>query len=173
MVSVMKIASVFLFVCLFACQDSIVKTTVNEENKTQELVTYQDIEDIRFTEFLPDPKVLKEISNWEKYNELDRVVQDVKSANLSFFRANSEIVSTLMEELKTTIPESMNSPQVFSRVIALETKVFKLESTVNLSNVEKKQMLESINEFLIAFSNLNLQMNKKIEKESQKIIKPN
>lgn len=169
----MKIISIFLIVCLFACQNSVEQTSAKDESKSYELITKQDVENIRFTEFLPDAKVLKEIGGWEKYNELERIVKDVKNANFSFFRDNNEIVSTLMQELKTTIPESINSPQVFSRVIALETKVFKLESTVNLSNVEKKQMLEVLQEFLTAFSNLNLQMNKKLEKESQNIQRPN
>ena len=168
-----KIISIFLFICLFACHDSVEQTTIKAESKSYELVTKQDVEDIRFIEFLPDAKVLKEIDSWEKYNEVERIVDDVKNANFSFFKDNNEIVNTLMEELKSTIPEGINSPQVFSRVIALETKVFKLESTVNLSNVEKKQILETLQEFLMAFSNLNLQMNKKIEKESQNIQKPN
>jgi len=57
-------------------------------------------------------------------------------------------------------------------LIALETKIYKLESAISLSNTTTKTLMSSIKEVLVSFSNLNLQMNKKIERESQKIKKP-
>lgn len=169
----MKLVSIFILLCFFSCKDSSNQIVVDSQNTQKQLVTKLDVENIKYIEFLPDSKVNKEISNWEKYHELERIVDDVKSANFSFFKENSEIVSTLMEELKSTIPETINSPQVFSRMIALETKVFKLESVVNLSKTQKETTIEIVKEFFIAFSNLNLQMNKKVEKESQNIRRPN
>ena len=119
-----------------------------------------------------DAKVQKVIGSWEKYTEFQKVILDVKVANLSFFRDNNEILTVLIDELKTTIPEMVNTPQVMARIIALETTLYKLESNVNLSNAKKETVISAVKEFLIAFSNLNLQMNKKLEKESQNIQKP-
>ena len=170
----MKFISILFFICLVSCQDSNKQNVeVNTEQNPQTLISQTDIENLKYIEFLPDTKVKKQISGWEKYNELDRIVEDVKDANLSFFKSNSEIVNTLCEELKSTIPESMNTPQIFSRIVALETKIFKLENFVNQSNAQKEYVLDAVKEFLIAFFNFNLQMNKKIEKESQNIQKPN
>ncbi|WP_104734915.1 hypothetical protein [Hanstruepera ponticola] len=170
----MKFVRFLFFICLISCQDSNKQDVeVNIEQNSQTLISQADIENLKYIEFLPDIKVKKQISGWEKYSELDRIVEDVKAANLSFFKGNSEIVNALCEELKSTIPESMNTPQIFSRVVALETKIFKLENFANQSNPKKELVLGAVEEFLIAFSNFNLQMNKKIEKESQNIQKPN
>lgn len=168
----MRLVSFFILLSFFSCNNSN-NQEVNDTAINQiELVSKADVAEIDYIEFLPDSKVMREIGNWEKYQEINRIVQDVKNANVSFFRSNSEIINTLIEELKTSIPNAVDSPQVQSRMIALETKMFKLESVVNLSNVEKNTLIEAISEFLMAFSNLNLQMNKKIEKESQNIVKP-
>ena len=168
----MRLVSFFILLSFFSCNNSN-NQEVNDTAINQiELVSKADVAQIDYIEFLPDSKVKREIGSWEKYQEIDRIVQDVKNANVSFFRSNSEMINTLIEELKTSIPNAVDSPQVQSRMIALETKMFKLESVVNLSNVEKNTLIEAISEFLMAFSNLNLQMNKKIEKESQNIVKP-
>jgi hypothetical protein len=50
--------------------------------------------------------------------------------------------------------------------------MLKLEGVVNLSNPDKKEVLLIVRDFLAAFSNLNLQINKKFERESQNIEKP-
>lgn len=168
----MKLAIILIVFCLFACKDIKDQADVVDSVQHVELINKQDVEKLKYVEFLPDAKVLKIIGNWDKYEELNLIVQDVKNANLSFFKANNEIVSTLTQELKTTVPERINSPQVMSRIIALETKIFKLESAVNLSKIDKDSTIESVKEFLVAFSNFNLQMNKKIEKESQNIQRP-
>ena len=54
----------------------------------------------------------------------------------------------------------------------METKFLKLESLVNLSTTSKTELIANIQDFLIAFSNLNLQMNKKIENDNIIIERP-
>jgi len=162
-----------VFLATSCMDDSTKKVETKLQQESEEILNKGDIDGLKYIEFLPDQKVVKQISGWEKYSELDRLIIDVKNANFSFFRDNAEILNTFCEELISTIPKGMNTPQINSRVIVLQTKLFKLESVVGLSNVNKKQLLESVKELLIAFSNLNLQMNKKVEKESQNIRKPN
>ena len=158
---------------MLSCQNSDSNTdAVSTENTIEELVSKADIKALQYTNFMVDKKVEKTITNWEKYRELNLVITDVKGGNLSFFKSNNDVLATLNMELKTTIPDAINSPFVMARVIAVETKMYKLESEVNLSNPSKERILESVKELVTAFSNLNLQMNKQIEKESQRIQKP-
>ena len=161
-----------LLVC-FACQNSN-ESSLEETSKNEitELITKEDVQSLSYVEFIVDAKVEKAIGGWEKYNELQKAIVDIKDANLTFFRDNTEIVAALIKELKTTIPEKVNSPHVMARIIALDTKLFKLESNVNLDNPKQENVLSAVAEVLIAFSNLNLQMNKKLEKEAQNIQKP-
>ncbi|TYB78569.1 hypothetical protein [Bizionia myxarmorum] len=169
----MKYICLLFVLCLFSCKDTESEIqTLPADNAISELITKEDLASIKYADFIADPKVENMITGWAKYNELQSVILDIKAGNLSFFKDNKQIVSTLNFELKSTIPETLKTPLIIARVVAVETKVFKLESAVNLSNPEKEVVLESVKELLVAFSNLNLQMNKQVEKESQQIIKP-
>lgn len=169
----MKNICLILVLCLMSCLNTDSETSqLPKENAINELVTKEDVKALKYTEFIADAKVEKAINGWAKYNELKSVILDIKSGNLLFFKSNKQIVATLNNELKSTIPEAIDSPLILSRVIAVETKLYKLEGVVNLSNPTKETILESVKELLVAFSNLNLQMNKQVEKESQRIQKP-
>ena len=50
--------------------------------------------------------------------------------------------------------------------------LFKFQEIDSLNTSTKKEKLVAIQQIFIALSNLNLQINKKIEKESQTILKP-
>jgi len=169
----MKIVPFLILLVLCSCQNATDTSEEETSLKTiEEVITKEDVQSLNYTEFVVDTKVAKAIGGWEKYNELQKAIVDINDANLTFFRDNNEIVAALIQELKVTIPEKVNSPQVMARAMALETKFFKLESIVNLSNAKKETVLSAVEEVLVAFSNLNLQMNKKLEKESQNIQKP-
>ena len=70
------------------------------------------------------------------------------------------------------MPQKLVTPAITERLIALETKLLKLHSTLMLSNAKKSELLKNIQELLVATSNLHLQMNKKFELESQVIEDP-
>lgn len=169
----MRFLFFLFFLIITSCQDSQNKNAENTlSDSFAEVVSKEDVQSLNYIDFVLDSKVERAISSWEKYNELQKVILDIKDANLSFFRDNNEIITALINDLKTTIPEQIKSPHIEARILVLETKLFKLESHSNLSNIKKETILKAIEEVLIAFSNLNFQMNKKIEKESQRIQRP-
>jgi len=164
--------SLLILGCLFSCKENTDNKQQTDENNTASLITKKTIQNLNFLEFGLDNKVKKITKNWEKYTELESVILNLKQADLSYFKDNHEILEALITDLKQTVPKKLDSPAIVSRLIALETKIYKLESVVNLSNSSTETLISSIKEVLISFSNLNLQMNKKIERESQKIKKP-
>ena len=91
---------------------------------------------------------------------------------MSYFKDNNEAITKLVKELKEKIPDTLNTPSVDARITSLETKIYKLESLYNLSTTSKDELSLLIKEFLESVSNLNLQMNKKLEKDSQIIETP-
>lgn len=164
--------SLLLIGSLFSCKENTDNTQQTDENSTASLITKKTIQNLNFLEFGLDSKVKKITKNWEKYTELESIILNLKQADLSYFKDNHEILEALITDLKQTVPKKLDSPSIVSRLIALETKIYKLESVINLSNSSTETLISSIKEVLVSFSNLNLQMNKKIERESQKIKKP-
>jgi len=161
-----------LFCCLSCAkqEESNVLNEIQEDTVSQ--ITKEDISKLNFREFILDAKAEKSLESWQKYYELDNIINNVNQANLTFFKNNNEILIAFIDDLKATTPEVIDTPLIMARLVVLETKIFKLEGVVNLSNPKKKELLSVIKECLSAFSNLNLQINKKFEKDSQNIQKP-
>ena len=142
------------------------------KEKTSLKITKEDISKLKYAQFILDSKTKNSPEFWQKYAELDGIVSRVNLADLSFFKSNNEVLIAFIKDLKETIPEEVNTPLINARLVALETQMLKLEGVINLSHPEKKELLLVVRDFLTAFSNLNLQINKKFEKESQNIQKP-
>lgn len=156
---------------LFSCKKTQENNFVENENTSQDF-SEKDLSNLDFIEFTLDPKTQSIIKDWEEYFRLQDVVTEVKKGDLSFFSDNKEEILQLIKSLFESIPDQVNSSATQARLIALETKFYKLESISNLTTTGKQELSNTIKEFLESFSNLNFQMNKKIEKDSRIIEKP-
>ncbi len=162
-----------LFIIFFSCkqkqetnfEDDKDKTTINN-------ITEKDISKLKYIEFTLDEKTEKAIENWNDYKELQIIVTNVKKGDLSYFDNDGDPIAELIKNAKKTIPTTVNTNPTLARITVLETKLYKLESLSSLSSTRKGELKEAIREFLESFSNLNFQMNKKIEKDNNKIEKP-
>jgi hypothetical protein len=145
---------------------------VVEKPVESQVIKAKDVAKIKYTDYILDSRAEDSIVNWMAYKQLDEVVNNLKKADLSFFKANEKNVKELVRNLKQTIPAEINNNAITARITALETQLLKLESLYNLSTTTKPELLENIRAFLVAFSNLNLQMNKKIEADNIIIERP-
>ena len=162
-----------ILVIAFSCKKNQEQNeaTLDKTNDSLEIKA-KDISKIKYTDYILDSRTEDITINWNAYKQLQEVIDHVKKADLSFFYNNTKEVKELLTNLKQTIPSNVNSPSILARISALETKLLKLESLSNLSTTSKEELLENIKGFLVAFSNLNLQMNKKIEGDNIIIEKP-
>jgi hypothetical protein len=154
-------------------QDSNASEIENiEEIKTQR-ITKQEVEAIDFLDYGLSSATKKAVSDWMNFSELESIIESIKNGDLSYFESDKEILSTFIKELKSGVPEKVTSPSITARLTTLETKFYKLKSAVKITTTPKTELVSSIKEFFQAASNLNLQMNKKLEKEAQNIFKSN
>ncbi|ALJ05331.1 hypothetical protein APS56_09425 [Pseudalgibacter alginicilyticus] len=160
---------------LFSCKEtSETNAAETPEEPISQKISENDISKINYTDYVLDSKTEIAIEDWVKYQEIDAVVKNVKQGDLSYFHDNdrANIIRNFFIALKKAIPDTINTPAISSRILVLETKTWKLESFANLSTTTEEELNQTIKEFLVSFSNLNLQMNKKLEKDSQQIDKP-
>jgi len=132
----------------------------------------KNIGKLKYIEYALDEKTEKTIEDWQEYYQLETVINNVKKADLTFFYDNDKNIKTLLKDLKKDIPDAVNSNATMARIIALETYLYKLKSLSNLDTTDKNDLLLSVKDFLISFSNLNFQMNQKIEADNINIEKP-
>lgn len=147
-------------------------TDVSATNKDAERITTIDIENLKYTDYVLSPDSKEAVSNWQRFQELTMQMEYLKQADFSFFGGKNEILTTFLKDLRRDMPQTVATPAIKERLIALETKLLKLHSTLMLSNAKKSEKLNNIKELLVATSNLHLQINKKFELESQVIEDP-
>ena len=165
-----KIFSILTVLLLFISCKKTQETTPEETEKQQSKnVTEKDISKLKYTEYALDSKTEVIIKDWQEYYQLKDIIDNVKKGDLSFFYDNEDTIQILIKKIKETIPTDIISDGILARLLVLETKLLKLKSLSNLSTTSKQELLNTIEEFLVAFSNVNFQMNKKVEFDNQNI----
>ena len=134
-------------------------------------ITSIDIESFRFDDYDLSDDSKKALENWQKYRELNDQIDYIKKADFSFFNGEKKVLKAFINDFKAELPEAVKTAPILSRITALETKLLKLNSILKLENVDKANRLSVIKEFLIAISNLNLQINKKFELDANLVDK--
>ncbi|RSK41361.1 hypothetical protein [Mangrovimonas spongiae] len=167
-----KLVVICLLMLFFSCGQEQNNTPESTQEPTSYKLTKNEINSINITEFELDAKVKKITQDWGKYNELSNIIDNVKNGDTSFFMGNHETLEALLNDFKTSLPKQLNSPSIEARIVSLENAFYKFESLINLSNSKQDAITESLKTLLESFSNLKFQMNKKLERESQKIEKP-
>jgi hypothetical protein len=166
----------FSLVCLliFSCKTDTqiqeVESALND--KQSKRITKGEIQSLKYNDYGLSKEASIAVNDWQKYQEINTQIEYLKTGDLSFFKTDISLVTTFINDFKAEIPKSLSTNEINSRIIALETKILKLNSLLLLDNISKKDQIEGIKEVLVAFSNLNLQVNKKLEFEANNIIKP-
>ncbi|KJD36538.1 hypothetical protein PW52_02485 [Tamlana sedimentorum] len=157
-----------------SCKKESETTEVTQEEKEKHvhLVTEQEVAKLKYVDFVLDSKTENAIKDWKPYFELLNVISEVKLGDLGFFIAEENEVDLLLKNLDKSIPDAVNSPSITARILVLKTTMLKLKSLANLDNTNRDELLLAIKEYLTAFSNVNFQMNKKIEFDVREIERP-
>lgn len=162
-----------LLVCSFlSCKKDVTELPNKLESAKDSIVLSKvDIQKIDFTEFVLDQQYENQL-NWLKYYEMESKFNELKNGDLSHFKTDKKIVETLINEFTSTLPENLNEEAIKARVLIVKTMYLKLNNIINMSTSTEDEIKEAIKEFLKSFSNLNYQINKKFERDSQHVTKP-
>lgn len=155
------------------CKSEPKTDEITAENQEESyVITAEDIAKLDYTDYILSPDSHQAILDWQKFQDLQAQIELVKTGDLSFFKVEKKIMEEFIVELKIQQPPNVITPAIRSRMTVLETSILRLQDLVNLDNIKKKDLLESIKELLVANVNLILQINKKFEKEAQQIQLP-
>lgn len=164
---------VFKVICIallvFSCNTTQKnKDTDNVKQQTESSFPSKGaISKIKYVEILPDDKAKHTIESWQAYNTIGKAINDIKKGDFSFFTGDFSAFELAVKDLETTLPKTVTTTPIKARLLALKTKLFKLQDIINLDTTTSQENLKLIKDVFEAFSNLNLQINKKFEKEAQ------
>lgn len=169
----MKAVAFLSILFLVGCKsDSKQDESLVSEEAIAYTITADDVEALEYDDYVLSPKSKSATADWNKFKELQENIEFLKKGNLSFFQVEKQIMQEFIVELKREQPETVTTPAIRARVTVLETNLLRLQNLANLDNIKKKDLLSAIKELLIANVNLKLQINKKFERESQRIELP-
>ncbi|WP_411893856.1 hypothetical protein [Winogradskyella sp. A2] len=158
-----------IFLLLFlTCGDSSDGVTGSETTEVQQKeikITQKTIDDFDYTDYVLSTEGEKAVANWEKYQELAIQVSYLKKADLSFFKSEVELLQEFVEEFKSTVPEDLQTNPIVSRIVIVETALFRLNANLTLDNIDSEEKAQSLKAVFVALSNLNFQINKKLERD--------
>lgn len=166
-------AILIVILLLFSCNKKQEQRTqdTNEIAINNELPSKGDISKVKYIEILPDSKVKNTLESWQAYNTINKSIEDLKNANFDFFTGDFNAFELAVKDIETTIPKQVSTTAIKARILALKTKLFRFQDVINLNTTTKQENLKAIKDVFQAFSDFNLQMNKKFEKEAQNIEK--
>ncbi|WP_299363546.1 hypothetical protein [Winogradskyella sp.] len=155
------------FILLMGCGgDKEASGTTDKETTSQKIaITEKTISGFEFTDYALSANGEKVVANWDKYQELAIQVSYLRKADLSFFNGDKALLKGFIDTLKLRIPDTLQTNPVVSRTTIVETTLLRLNENLTLDNISDSLKLQSVKEVLVAFSNLNYQINKKIEKD--------
>ncbi len=129
------------------------------------VITSKAIENFDYTDYALSAEADKAIADWEEYQELAIQINYLKKADLSFFNGEKKLLKTFIGEFRANIPDQLRSNPIVSRTVIIETTLLKLNENLTITNIEEQVKLLGIKEVLESFSNLNYQINKKLERD--------
>ncbi len=162
-----------LFICIFcSCKKNSREQPDNIGSDQDSMVVSKvELQKLNFTEFVLDSQSEKKL-NWLKYKEMESKMDELKNGDLSQFKTDFKIVETLINEFTNTVPLNINEEAIQARVLIVKTMYFRLNNILNMPTSTKEEINKSITDLLESFSNLTYQINKKFERDSQNISKP-
>lgn len=174
----MKITSYILFVCclvIMSCDDhkkSTSKAETTENTSEDKKISAKTIENLDFKDYALSSDGQKIVVSWEKYKELETQLSFLKKADFSFFNGDIEVLKTFIKEFKAEMPDDFRTNPIQSRNVIIETSLLRLNEYLTLDNIERDDKINGIKEVFIAYSNLNYQINKKLERDEYSKIQP-
>ncbi|WP_299120940.1 hypothetical protein [uncultured Winogradskyella sp.] len=158
------VLSIFCFVFLSCGDDkSTVEVVETEKTNQKPIITEKAIENFEYKDYALSSESEDAIAEWENYQELAIQISYLKKADLSFFNSDKEELKEFINDFKTATPKQFLVNPIISRTAILETMLLKLNENLTLDNIDGADKLQSVKEVLVAFSNLNYQINKKLE----------
>ena len=174
----MKTRFVLLYLCgimVMSCGEDtnttqVLETTNNTEQSSK--ITAKTIESIGYKDYALSSESESAVVTWERYHELATQISYLKKADFSFFNGDIELLKKFVEEFKTQMPDQFKVNPILSRNAIVETDLLKLNENLTLDNIKRSEKLLSIKALFVSFSNLNYQINEKLESDFYDKIQP-
>ena len=149
-----------LFISFTSC-DEITTVNVQKDNPNSTTINYSEIN----FESIYEVKYYSSIEQWINYFELNEFIEQLNSNDYSSLIDNKKFLLRFFREIKFSIPDEINKPEIKSRLTVIETDFMRFESMLSNYEIEKEIKIKMVKKINNSFSNLNFQIDNLSEKQ--------
>lgn len=158
---------VFLIITLLSCKDNSVENAILIANNVKEKeLKFQNISKAwNFSSRELSPESQSIANNWNEWRLFNNELLLKPKTTIGAFQRKTKILVQKAEALITTIPSSINKPQIKARLMAMITKLKALHTFINLDVIPEKKVIPMI-------VDLNIEINV-IQDQIEEIVRRN
>lgn len=105
------------------------------------------------------PKARKEVNEWLAYATAQNEMETLRNSTGHDILEASNSIMQIMESLKSSVPDTLQTPAIMARANVLETKAKILYQLSNKKEKNAKEIFEIANDLIEEFDNFKLQLN--------------
>ena len=147
----------FSIVLLVSCKEEPPKPTgPNAEAKARFSEELQ-VTTNRRVDLLPEAR--EEVNQWLAYATAQNEMESLRNSSGYEILDSSNSIMQIMESLKSSIPDTLQTPAVISRSNVLVTKAKILHQLSNKKERDAAEIFDVANDLIVEFDNFKLQLN--------------
>ena len=139
-----------------SCEEKVQEQAV-ADNDEMEFSRELEVTTNRKVNLLPDAR--QQVSEWLAYVAAQDEIESLRSHTGTEIVATSNSLMQIMENLKATLPDTLQTPAVRSRANVLLTKAKILDQLASKKDKEAKEIFDVANDLIVEFDNFKLQLN--------------
>ncbi|MDT0690885.1 hypothetical protein RM549_13890 [Salegentibacter sp. F188] len=159
-----KIAFILGLLCLVSCKDKQVEDTATTEVDTTEFGRQIEVTN---EQVLLLPEAREYAAQWIEYITAQNEIENFKNATLREVMDNAAPLAEIMASLQNSVPDSLRSTAVESRLNVLTTKSLLLNHAASKRKPDPEEIEEIAEEIPSEFNYLKIQMNENFLKTLQ------
>tara|TARA_R110000787_G_scaffold281906_1_gene393488 strand:+ start:17620 stop:18204 length:585 start_codon:yes stop_codon:yes gene_type:complete len=107
-----------------------------------------------------------EVIHWGAFEDFEEQAKTINGNNMEAIQTKSILMVSHIDSLIKKIPDTLNTPLIFSRVIVVKTRTQLLNQEVNKAHFDSVRLQDYFKELNISVKNLFFQINDKFEKDA-------
>jgi hypothetical protein len=114
-----------------------------------------------------------EVIHWGAFEDFEEQAKTINGNNMEAIKTKSILMVSHIDSLIKKIPDTLNTPLIFSRVIVVKTRTQLLNQEVNKAHFDSVRLQDDFKEMNVSVKNLFIQINEKFEKDAVDLLRVN
>ncbi|MGB7784571.1 MAG: hypothetical protein WBL27_00590 [Salinimicrobium sp.] len=152
-----KILLLCFVLVLFSCREEAKQATSQNSTSKKSFSEQLEVNSNRRVNLLPEAQA--EVSEWLAYATAQDEISNLRERSGTEIMANAKNLVQIMESLRTTLPDTLQTPAVIARTNVLLTKARVLQQVSAKKHKNADEVFELANDLLLEFGNFKLQLN--------------